>query len=186
MDRATEETKLAGASQVVTDYLTAYTSGDVDKALSLVSADFSFRGPMQHTAGKEAFSAVLAHVAHVAPGARGMRILRQWEDDDEVCSLYTFDVQAPARAASLLVSEWNTVRDGKVASSLMVFDTGTFQTAGVEASQAVDPVCGMTVDPATAPAHRSHRGRDYYFCNPACAQRFDDDPDRYPANVRQS
>jgi YHS domain-containing protein len=115
-----------------------------------------------------------------------MRILRQWEDDDEVCSLYPFDVQAPAGAASLLVSEWNTVRDGKVASSLMVFDTDTFQTAGVEASQAVDPVCGMTVDPATAPAHRSHRGRDYYFCNPACAQRFDDDPDRYPANVRQS
>jgi YHS domain-containing protein len=111
-----------------------------------------------------------------------MRILRQWEDDDEVCSLYTFDVQAPARAASLLVSELNTVRDGKVASSLMVFDTGTFQTAGVEASQAVDPVCGMTVDAEQAKAKgltTDHEGTTYYFCGRGCKLEFGDDPGHY-------
>src|SRR5438874_11438626 len=43
----------------------------------------------------------------------------------------------------------------------------------------VDPVCGMTVDPATAPARVEHDGRTYYFCNPSCAARFRADPRRY-------
>ncbi len=44
---------------------------------------------------------------------------------------------------------------------------------------AVDPVCGMTVDPATAAAHRQHAGAGYYFCGEGCAAAFDADPDRY-------
>jgi Cu+-exporting ATPase len=44
---------------------------------------------------------------------------------------------------------------------------------------AVDPVCGMTVDPATAPASVEHAGVKYYFCNPGCAERFRADPERY-------
>ena len=42
-----------------------------------------------------------------------------------------------------------------------------------------DPVCGMTVDPATAPARVEYDGRTYYFCNPSCAERFRADPQRY-------
>jgi YHS domain-containing protein len=37
---------------------------------------------------------------------------------------------------------------------------------------AVDPVCGMTVDPATAAARAEHDGRTYFFCNPGCRDRF--------------
>ncbi len=44
---------------------------------------------------------------------------------------------------------------------------------------AVDPVCGMSVDPATAPAQVVHEGRTYYFCNPSCACKFEADPNRY-------
>lgn len=46
-------------------------------------------------------------------------------------------------------------------------------------ASATDPVCKMTVDPATAAAHRSYHGADYWFCNPGCATTFDDDPNRY-------
>ncbi len=46
---------------------------------------------------------------------------------------------------------------------------------------AVDPVCGMNVDPATAAAHRIAHGNDYYFCSPGCAAAFDTNPARYPA-----
>ena len=56
------------------------------------------------------------------------------------------------------------------------------------APAAVDPVCGMTVDPATAPASRSHDGRTYYFCCPSCASKFEADPARYlaaPASGRR-
>src|SRR5262245_44038078 len=44
-----------------------------------------------------------------------------------------------------------------------------------------DPVCGMIVDPATAPASSVHEGRTYYFCCPSCRQRFEADPGRYLA-----
>ena len=41
-----------------------------------------------------------------------------------------------------------------------------------------DPVCGMTVDPATA-VTVEHDGQMYYFCESACADTFRDDPDRW-------
>ncbi|HEY7156901.1 MAG TPA: heavy metal translocating P-type ATPase [Gemmataceae bacterium] len=44
---------------------------------------------------------------------------------------------------------------------------------------AIDPVCGMTVDPASAPASVEHEGKKYYFCNPHCAHKFHADPARY-------
>jgi Cu+-exporting ATPase len=43
----------------------------------------------------------------------------------------------------------------------------------------VDPVCGMTVDPATAAATRTHDGVDYFFCNPGCADKFEANPKFY-------
>jgi Cu+-exporting ATPase len=44
---------------------------------------------------------------------------------------------------------------------------------------ATDPVCGMSVDPATAAAIRNHDGRNYFFCATACAEAFEADPARY-------
>jgi P-type Cu+ transporter len=41
-----------------------------------------------------------------------------------------------------------------------------------------DPVCGMTVDPATAISH-SHGGATFYFCGEHCRQKFASDPTRY-------
>jgi Cu+-exporting ATPase len=49
------------------------------------------------------------------------------------------------------------------------------------AGQALDPVCGMTVDPATARASCEHAGRTWYFCCPSCRDRFLADPERYLA-----
>ena len=41
-----------------------------------------------------------------------------------------------------------------------------------------DPVCGMLVDPAVATAVE-YEGTVYYFCEPACADTFGDDPVRW-------
>ena len=46
-------------------------------------------------------------------------------------------------------------------------------------SPAIDPVCGMTVDPSTAPARRRYADRDVWFCSSGCAEQFDADPERY-------
>ena len=42
-----------------------------------------------------------------------------------------------------------------------------------------DPVCGMTVDPATSPHHAQHAGQDWHFCSAGCRTRFVADPERY-------
>ena len=44
-----------------------------------------------------------------------------------------------------------------------------------------DPVCGMTVEPATSSGHRGSGADTAYFCSAGCAAAFDADPDRYAA-----
>ena len=46
-------------------------------------------------------------------------------------------------------------------------------------SQAVDPVCGMTVEAASAKAKVDYRGSTYYFCCAGCASKFQADPKKY-------
>jgi Cu+-exporting ATPase len=36
----------------------------------------------------------------------------------------------------------------------------------------LDPVCGMTVDPATAALTAMHDGKTYYFCAKGCQRAF--------------
>jgi Cu+-exporting ATPase len=43
---------------------------------------------------------------------------------------------------------------------------------------AIDPICGMTVDPATAAGSYEHNGQRYYFCGLSCLERFKADPER--------
>jgi len=50
------------------------------------------------------------------------------------------------------------------------------------ASQATDPVCGMTVDPDTARGAglvTEHDGQTYYFCGRGCLLEFRDNPKTY-------
>ncbi len=44
---------------------------------------------------------------------------------------------------------------------------------------AIDPVCKMTVDEATAAATSEYQGNTYYFCAPGCKTAFDEEPQRY-------
>jgi Cu+-exporting ATPase len=65
----------------------------------------------------------------------------------------------------------------------MLEHTATAENPGVK-----DPVCGMTVDPATTPYKHSHGGATYYFCAASCQTRFAADPPRYldPELARQA
>ncbi len=43
-----------------------------------------------------------------------------------------------------------------------------------------DPVCGMTVNPQTAKGgHTDYNGQTYYFCNPKCKAKFEQNPESY-------
>src|SRR5215469_16675314 len=44
---------------------------------------------------------------------------------------------------------------------------------------AIDPVCGMTVDPAKSRHHFLFRARNYFFCSAGCRGKFAADPFKY-------
>ena len=43
----------------------------------------------------------------------------------------------------------------------------------------LDPVCGMTVDPATAKHRATVKGEDYFFCSAGCKTKFVANPEKY-------
>jgi Cu+-exporting ATPase len=47
------------------------------------------------------------------------------------------------------------------------------------AATAIDPVCGMTVDPATSPHRHVFAQRTYHFCSASCRGKFAADPEKY-------
>jgi len=44
---------------------------------------------------------------------------------------------------------------------------------------AVDPICGMTVDPGSARHISEYKGRTYYFCSAGCKNEFDKQPETH-------
>jgi YHS domain-containing protein len=52
-------------------------------------------------------------------------------------------------------------------------------------NQVKDPVCGMMVDPDTAPAHTSYESQEVYFCSHECRRQFEEEPERYAANLER-
>jgi len=50
---------------------------------------------------------------------------------------------------------------------------------GYSIHMAKDPVCGMTVDEATAKYKSEYEGKTYYFCNERCLMAFEKAPARF-------
>jgi len=46
---------------------------------------------------------------------------------------------------------------------------------------AIDPVCLMEVEEATAKWTSEYQGKTYYFCAPGCKSSFEEDPEQYLA-----
>jgi YHS domain-containing protein len=64
------------------------------------------------------------------------------------------------------------------------YDAGSPEPMSRDASaEAVDPVCGMNVDPANAAARLTHDGHDLSFCSLGCRERFVADPTAFTSKV---
>ncbi|MDE2377497.1 heavy metal translocating P-type ATPase [Bradyrhizobium sp.] len=57
-------------------------------------------------------------------------------------------------------------------------------SAKPEAKTVRDPVCGMTVDPATSKHRLDHQGVTYHFCCAGCRTKFEADPAKYLAKAK--
>jgi Cu+-exporting ATPase len=77
----------------------------------------------------------------------------------------------------------------KMTSHEAAHNHGHHRFGDTEADTGVrDPVCGMSVDPATARHRLSHAGHDHFFCGGRCREKFAADPDAYltPAERKPS
>ncbi|MFW6091068.1 MAG: XdhC family protein, partial [Actinomycetota bacterium] len=63
---------------------------------------------------------------------------------------------------------------------------GVVPAAAEPVEEAVDPVCGMTVEVATARWYTEHDGQTWYFCAPGCQRRFEADPGSFTASAPSS
>ena len=56
---------------------------------------------------------------------------------------------------------------------------------GSGATKVLDPVCGMTVDPATSKHRFDHHGETFHFCSAGCRTKFAADPAKYLAKEKE-
>ena len=112
------------AKHVAGEYLAAFYSGDFDRARLLVAEEFSFQGPFLEVKGRDAFFEGARGLLGVV---RGHKLIHHWADGGEVGSLYEVRLQTPSSSGSIPMFEWHSVRDGRLVSGHVLFDTARFR-----------------------------------------------------------
>jgi Cu+-exporting ATPase len=73
-------------------------------------------------------------------------------------------------------------------TSILVFRMSTEPrrpSLNVVQTGAIDPVCGMTVEPARAAGSVEHAGKTYYFCSQHCVKKFQVRPEYYTSGEQR-
>ncbi|HEY4853716.1 MAG TPA: nuclear transport factor 2 family protein [Streptosporangiaceae bacterium] len=111
---------MPGAAQVAEDFFDAWTSKDYERARALVHDDVSFVGPIDSFADADSYLASLQQLSQIVTGADKRKV---FVDGDDVCVIYDLKT---APVPSTPTCEWYRVRDGKVASVVVIFDARPF------------------------------------------------------------
>ncbi len=113
---------------------------------------------------------------------------------DVVCGMQVRTADAPARSTYQRTTYYFCsdkchtkfeANPAKYASGDAATGMDDMNDTDAEGGTVVDPVCGMTGDPATAAAHLLHDGHDVSFCSTGCRDRFAADPGAYTTGVRR-
>ena len=114
----------ASARALVNSYLDAFYLGDFEAARLVLAEDFSFRGPFIEVSGLDAFLASADGLRRIC---NGHRLLHQWDEEDQVSSVYEVQIETPVGAGIVTMSEWDIVRNDRLVSGLVLFDTAAFR-----------------------------------------------------------
>ena len=116
----------------------------------------------------------VGYIGLVASKVRGASILDELElSDAERARVHTpvglpIGAKTPSEIAVSVAAELIAgVRDGSLTRRSAPADSGP-----IEATEAIDPVCGMTVPIGPATEHLRSAGVDYWFCGPGCRTAF--------------
>jgi Cu+-exporting ATPase len=174
------------ARAIVEQYFRAFWGGDRQTARRYLADDLSFAGPAASISGADAY---LTASEHARRAVKGVETHKVFADGPDVCVFFSLRMDGPVGSAA--VAEWYRLDGGKIASIRTILDTAPLTAAareqpGEQAGEtALDPVCHMTVEKASAAATRRHGGTTYYFCSAGCAAAFEAEPERYLAASRQ-
>lgn len=108
------------AIEIVQDYHRAWTSGDVDQAMTWVADDIICRAPGDDLTGKEAYREFLASFA---PALTGLADIASFADGDRVALFY---YPQTATTTTAPAAECFTIRDARIVESVLVFDRLSF------------------------------------------------------------
>lgn len=108
------------AHETVRAYHRAWTSGRIDEAMSLVAEDVTCRAPGIDLDGVAAYR---EYIAGFAPSLTGLADIAEFADGERVALFYYPRTEATSTAPA---AECFTVRDGRIAESVLVFDRLSF------------------------------------------------------------
>ena len=94
---------------------------------ALVSEDVTFAGPLMTTTGSKEYVAMNEQLLQFHTGTR---MLHQFENGDDVCSIYELSMTTPAGGSMTLpMADWIQVKNGKIAAQRIYFDPREFGQA---------------------------------------------------------
>ncbi len=94
---------------------------------SLLADDFRFIGPVDQATGIDAFMKLNESFF---PLVTGMRMLKQFENGNDVCSIYEMDLKSPSgQSLTLNIADWVVVKNGKMEVERIYYDAREFADA---------------------------------------------------------
>ncbi len=120
--------KPSPALEVALDYHKAWTSKDLDQAMSYIAEDIVCEAPGGPIEGAEAYRAFMAPFVQIL---RGCELIAAFGDEHTALVMYDTET-IPVKSAP--GAEGVTVRDGKITHSRFIFDRAPFEAARRETS----------------------------------------------------
>lgn len=108
------------ALAIVREYHHAWTTGDIDTAMTLIADDIVCRAPGVDLIGKADYR---EYIAGFAPRLSGISGIAEFTDGEGVALFYYPQTTVTSTAPA---AECFTVRDGKIVQSVLVFDRLSF------------------------------------------------------------
>lgn len=185
VDTLTSLVHALGWRAAVVESAAALASQQVDAGTALVVAT---QGHDDEAALQAALQTPAGYIGLVASRKRAATTLGYLHDRG-VPAAELARVQAPA-GLDLGSTDHREIAVAVLAELVARRARGELRSAvGLETATAgitVDPVCGMTVEVATAQWHTEHAGQRWYFCSPGCLRSFTADPEANASTPSQS
>jgi ketosteroid isomerase-like protein len=108
-------------------YATTLERGDIEGIAPLIEPDIVFEGPLQRLSGADAYVDINRQLLpmHVAT-----RMRAQFEQGDDVCSIYELDWRTPTGGVvTVPIADWIRVRGDRVAAQVVYYDPRPFTQA---------------------------------------------------------